>query len=167
MAEEVLYSERLSSKWTEALFLGLMMLFGVLFLWRVSATRLDGWAAVLLCLCLLFLFYGLNYRTLVIWLTPEALKLTFGIFTWKVPLENVAGCGLDDVPALQRLGGAGIHFTYVRQRYRASFNFLEYPRVVIAFKRKVGPVRDISFSTRQPEEVLRHLQAALVRQESG
>ena len=48
----------------------------------------------------------------------------------------------------------------IRRRYRASFNFLEYPRIVITFKRKVGPVRDISFSTRQPDELLRSLQEA-------
>jgi hypothetical protein len=47
---------------------------------------------------------------------------------------------------------------FIRKRYRASFNFLEFPRVVIAFKRKVGPVRDISFSTRHPDELLRIIQ---------
>ena len=49
----------------------------------------------------------------------------------------------------------------VRNRYRASFNFLEYPRVVIAFKKKAGLVRDISFSTRQPEEIMRLIRDAL------
>lgn len=61
-----------------------------------------------------------------------------------------------------RMGGAGIHFMSIRKRYRASFNFLEYPRVVIAFKRKVGPVQDISFSTRQPEKVIRLIQEAAI-----
>jgi hypothetical protein len=42
----------------------------------------------------------------------------------------------------------------IRQRYRASFNFLEYPRVMLAFKKKAGPVQDISFSTRRPDDVL-------------
>jgi hypothetical protein len=60
-----------------------------------------------------------------------------------------------------RLGGAGIHFMLINKRYRASFNFLEHSRVVIALKRKVGPVRDISFSTRQPDEVLRLIQGAI------
>lgn len=58
------------------------------------------------------------------------------------------------------MGGAGIHFMTIRARYRASFNFLEYPRVVVAFKKKVGLVRDISFSTRRPDEVLRLIQEA-------
>jgi hypothetical protein len=49
----------------------------------------------------------------------------------------------------------------IRKRYRASFNFLEHPRVVIALKRKVGPVRDISFSTRRPDDVLRLIQEVI------
>jgi hypothetical protein len=59
------------------------------------------------------------------------------------------------------MGGAGIHFMMIRQRYRASFNFLEYPRVVVAFKKKAGPVQDISFTTRQPDEVLRLMREAV------
>ncbi len=55
----------------------------------------------------------------------------------------------------------------VRQRYRASVNFLEYPRIVIAFKKKVGPVRDISFSTRHPDEVLQHIHQALAAKRSA
>ena len=93
--------------------------------------------------------------------------LRFGLFTWKVPLENVEVCRLDDAPALMRLGGAGIHFMSVRGRYRASFNFLDHPRVVVAFKRRVGPVQDLSFSTRQPEEMLRRLWEARSAESSG
>jgi len=55
-------------------------------------------------------------------------------------LDNVEGCCLDDIPMLMRMGGAGIHFMLIRKRYRASFNFLEHPRVVIAFKKKEGLV---------------------------
>ena len=87
--------------------------------------------------------------------------LTFGIFTWRVPLDNVAECRLDDIPLMMRMGSVGIHFMTIRKRYRASLNFLEHPRVVIAFKRKAGPVRDISFSTRRPEAVLRLIQKAV------
>jgi hypothetical protein len=51
---------------------------------------------------------------------------------------------------------------FIRRRYRASFNFLEHPRVVIALRQKAGPVQDISFSTCQPTELLRALQQALM-----
>jgi Ca2+/Na+ antiporter len=155
---DLIYTERISSNRTEALFLGLMILFLLLLIWRVNIGGLDVLAIVFLCFFSIFLFYSVNYRTLIIRLASESLKLTFGIFTWRVPLDNVEECHHDEIPLLMRMGGAGIHFMFIRKRYRASFNFLEYPRVVVAFKRKVGPVRDISFSTRRPDDVLRLIQ---------
>jgi hypothetical protein len=157
MADNLLYTESVSSNKTEALFAALTLLFFTLLIWRVNVSGLDVLAVVFFCLFSLFFFYSVNYRTLVIRLTSESLKLTFGFFTWSVPLDNVEEYRLDEMPAVMRFGGAGIHFMTIHKRYRASFNFLEHPRVVIAFKKKAGPVRDISFSTRQPDEVLRLL----------
>ena len=77
-------------------------------------------------------------------------------------MDNIESCKLDNLPALNKYGGAGIHFMFVDGRYRASFNFLEYPRVVVALKKK-GRVQDISFTTRQPEEVLRLIHQAITR----
>jgi Ca2+/Na+ antiporter len=162
MNKELLYHERVTSNKTEALFLALTIFFFLLLVWRVSADGLDVLAAVFLFFFVVFLFYSLNYRTLIIRLSPKSFILTFGIFTWIVTLDNIEVCNHDDVPAVMRMGGAGIHFMFIRKRYRASFNFLEYPRVVIALKRKAGPVQDISFSTRRPEEVLRLIQEAIV-----
>jgi hypothetical protein len=158
---EVVYSEKLSSDTTEALFVALTLIFFLLLLWRSSAAGLDLLAGVFLGLSALFLFYVVNYRTLQIRLTTNALTLTFGVFVWKVPLENVADCRLDEMPLVMRFGGAGIHFMFIRRRYRASFNFLEYPRVVLALKRPVGPVRDISFTTRRPDEVIQCVNQAI------
>ena len=45
------------------------------------------------------------------------------------------------------LGGAGIHFM------RVSFNFLEYPRLALVLRHPVGPVRELSFSTRRPDSL--------------
>ncbi len=161
MTDDLVYHERVSSKRTQALFLALTILFFLLSIWRVKAGGPDVLAAVLFAIGCVFVFYTVNFRTLVIRLTSEYLMLRFGIFRWIVPWENVEDCRLDDdIPWVMRMGGAGVHFLFVRKRYRASFNFLEYPRVAIAFKQKVGPVQDISFSTRQPDEVLR-----LIREE--
>lgn len=161
MTDDLIFHERISSNRTEALFLALTLLFLLLFLWRVTAGSLDLLTVTFLCSFGLFFFYSVNYRTLLIRLTAESLNLTFGLFTWKVPLDNVEECHLDSLPLLMRYSGAGIHFMFIRNRYRVSFNFLEYPRVVIAFKRKAGPVRDISFSTRRPDDVLRLVQEAV------
>jgi hypothetical protein len=102
-----------------------------------------------------------NYRTLVISLTPEFLRLRFGVFKWEVPMENVDECRLDELPLIKKYGGAGIHFMFERKRYRASFNFLEHPRVVVALKRKAGPIQDVSFSTRKPEDVIELIQKTI------
>jgi hypothetical protein len=160
MMDKPTYSERISSNRTEALFLALTILFLLLFLWRSAAAGADVLAAVFLILSIVFLFYSINYRTLIIRFGAKSLKLTFGVFSWEVPFANIEACALDELPASARLGGAGIHFMSVRKRYRASFNFLEYPRAVIALKKPAGPVRDLSFSTRRPEAVLRLLREA-------
>lgn len=149
------FEERLTSNRTEGLFFTLTALFGGLFAW-LRKVKTNRWlSGTSLFAFLVFLFYSINFRTLVVHLSPRTLTLTFGLFKWSIPIENIDYCAIDDVPAFKRFGGAGVHFMSVRGRYRASFNFLEYPRVLIQFKTPVGPVRDISFSTRQPEEVIR------------
>jgi hypothetical protein len=157
----LIYKERISSNKTEALFLILTVLFLLLLVWRRNAVGLDWIAVVFFGFFVLFFFYSLNYRTLVIHLTSGSLKLKFGIFLWTVPVDNIQQCNLDELPVIMKYGGAGIHFMTIRKRYRASFNFLEYPRVVIGFKNNVGPVRDISFSTRKPNEIILHIQGLL------
>jgi len=163
-AKNPVFREKLSSKRTEALFVALMALFLLLYAWRIRTSGAGVLSAVFLIFCFFFLFYSINYRTLTIHLTPERLKLKFGIFSWTVPLENIEHCTPDDVP-LTRIGGAGIHFTSIRGRYRVMFNFLEYPRLVLALNKKQGPVRDIVFSTRRPEEIERLIKEAAAPEE--
>ena len=161
MSNNLLYSEKVSSTRTGALFLALASFFFWLFIRRMKKGTQGHLTTAFFCLFLFFLFYVANYKTLNIHLTSESLRLKFGIFTWNAPIDNVADCQLDELPTLMKFGGAGIHFMRIRKRYRASFNFLEYPRVVIAFKKKVGPVQDISFSTRHPGKVLDVIQKAV------
>ena len=136
------------------LFLTLTVIFAVLAVWRVTVAGIDPLSLVLLSGWGFFLFYSLNYHTLIVQITKDQLILKFGLFTWTISLDNIEDCFLDDT-SLWRIGGAGIHFSPIHGRYRAMFNFLEYPRVVIALKRKLGLVRDIAFSTQHPEEVIR------------
>lgn len=167
MNEDRIYQEKVASIRTGALFTALMILFFVFLMWRIAVAGFDTFAAILMVFFGFFLFCVLNYRTLIIHLTPESLILRFGVITWKVPLDNIEDCRLDEVPLFMRMGGAGVHFMFIRKRYRASFNFLEYPRVVISLKKKAGPVQEISFSTRQPDEVIRLIQnAAALRRDA-
>jgi hypothetical protein len=151
--DEILYHERLKSLPTTGFFLGLTGVFTLLWFWRRSLG--DFWSRLFAIFSGFFMFYVLNYRTLEIILTPQALSLRFGVFTWRVPLENIAAIEPDELPPLMRYGGAGIHGMLIGGRYRASFNFLEYPRLVLRFKRQVGPLQDLSFSTHQPEALQR------------
>ncbi|MBT3337118.1 MAG: hypothetical protein HN855_09220 [Anaerolineae bacterium] len=154
-----IYKEKLSSKKTENLFITLMLIFLVFTLWRASSYGLDGTTITCAIFFLFFLFYVVNYKVLIICIFPEKLKLQFGIFSWVVPFENIVSCGLDNnIPTLKKYGGAGIHFMMVRGRYRVSFNFLEYKRVVVKLKKKQGWVQDVSFSTQQPSKFLKVLQ---------
>ena len=158
----IIYHEKLTSIKTTMLFVMLTVVSFCLFIWRLLASSMNWLAVLLLSLACFFLLYSINYLILDIQLDINSLKLQFGIFKWQVPLTNIAHFQLDDdIPWLMRMGGAGIHFMFVRGRYRASFNFLEHPRVVIAFKNKVGPILDISFSTSQPAQILTHLEEAI------
>lgn len=163
-ADNPIYTENLSSNRTEALFLALMLLFLGLLIWRVRANRWEILGIVFAIFFSLFLFYSLNYRKLTIRITAQALKLTFGIFSWSVPLENIQAYHLDELPLFMKYGGAGIHFMSIRKLYRASFNFLEYPRILVTFKKKIGPVAGISFSTRQPEQLIQRMKEAITTQ---
>lgn len=154
MSREDVYEESISSKKTENLFMGLMFIFFFLFVWRVNISGFQSLAFIFLFFSLFFLFYVLNYRKLNIQITSDALILKFGIFTWKEAFENIVNCALDDnLPNIKKYGGAGIHFFVFEKRYRASFNFLEYSRVVVTFNKARGLVKELSFSTRQPDEI--------------
>jgi hypothetical protein len=161
MMKDMIYEESVSSNKTHALFLALASLFSWLTLRSRQDRRRHLFSGVTLSLAAFFLFYSINFRTLRIRLTSDQLELKFGIFRWTEPLDHIEEVHLDELPPLMRLGGAGIHFMCICNRYRASFNFLEHPRVVIALKRQVGPVQDISFSTRHPEDIIRLTRAAL------
>lgn len=168
MSIQLVYSEKLSSKRTALLFIALTLLFLLLFLWRFIVGSVDFLASSFLFFFFVFLFYSLNYRTLAIHITSESLKLSFGIFTWTILLNNIAEIQPDDdLPILMKYGGAGIHFMFVRKRYRASFNFLEYSRVVIKLKKKAGLVEDVSFSTCQPNEIIQLIQGTISANETA
>ena len=109
MPSNHIYSERVSSNKTEALFVVLALLFFLPFAWFGRAGVFSGWSILFFCLFAFFLFYALNYRTLNIQLSNEALQLKFGIFTWAIPLHNIE-TSFPDTTSLWRIGGEGIHY---------------------------------------------------------
>lgn len=128
--------------------------------WRFIVSGFGTIAALLLLLSLLFVFFALNYRVLVVRMSEEGLRLRFGLFGWTVPWNTVARAYPDDT-ALWRIGGAGIHFSIIKGRYRAMLNFLEHPRIVVELKKKRGLVREVAFSTQKPIEILRIIEESV------
>ena len=159
--QDIVYEEKVRSRWTNALFASLTCVFFITGVWTISKDGPIALTLILMFLALTFLFYTINYVTLVIRITAKHIQLIFGVFRWSLPMDNVESCLLDDIPAFMRYGGAGIHYMMVRKRYRASYNFLEHPRVVIGLKKKAGLVQDVSFTTRHPDAVLRILESLI------
>ena len=153
----------MTSNRTTALFVGLTVLFLGLWGWRLRAGDHGLLSGLFGCVGVMFLFYVLTYRTLVIRVDQAALRLRFGLLRWTVPRENIASAALDELPEVMKNGGAGIHFMTIRGRYRVSLNHLEHPRVVVGLKKPAGPVKDVSFSTQRPKEVMQALGQAASR----
>jgi len=153
MAEKI-YQEKVQSLLTSLLFTLLALVFSTLFTWRVTVVGFRAFPIICLVLALFFFFYILNYQTLRITITEEVVLLKFGLIRWRTRLENIQTCKIDDSPNLIKYGGAGVHFAFVKWEYRAFFNFLEYPRILITFHQKQGLVQGVVFTTRQPEQVL-------------
>ncbi|MCJ7715288.1 MAG: hypothetical protein MUO54_02040 [Anaerolineales bacterium] len=139
-----------------------MFIFTALFAWRGTAVSFQTFPIVCLCVAVFFFLYVLNFRILKITITEENVLLKFGIIRWRTKLKNIRSIKLDESPAVIKYGGAGVHFAFMKGNYRAFFNFLEYPRLHIAFHQKRGPVQGLVFTTRNPDEVLRIIQSRIV-----
>ena len=161
--KDQIYHEKITSSGTSLLFLFFAILFFLLFGWRVSTVGWRFFPGLFLFLGLFFTFYVLNYRTLEITVTNDQLLLRFGLVPWKTNLENILAVELDDSPAVIKYGGAGVHFAFVKGIYRAFFNFLEYPRLLVHFKKKQGLVQALVFTTKQPEKVLTTLESRILK----
>ena len=151
---ENLYSEKIRSFRTTLLFFILSVVCFFLSSWRISVVGFRFYPGLFAFLGLFFLFYVINYLTLEITVDSTHLKLKFGLISWMTPLDNIQEIRLDDSPALIKYGGAGVHFAFVKAIYRAFFNFLEYPRMLVSFVEKQGLAQALVFSTRQPDQVL-------------
>jgi len=153
-----LYSEKIRSNITTFLFAFLGLFFFTLFVWRYSVVGLRFSPGLFGFLGLFFFFYVINYRVLHITITDLTLQLDFGRVHWRTDLENIAKITLYDPPFWIKYGGAGVHFAAVEGEYKAFFNFLEYPRLLVRFNQKQGLVQALVFTTCQPDQILEILE---------
>ena len=158
---EIIYSEEIRSNKTDLLFVVLALITYALSAWKLSVVGFKFVPGFFLFLGLLFTFYIFNFRVLKISITEQELHLKFGIIPWKTELLNIQEITLDDAPMIIKYGGAGVHFAFVKGEYRAFYNFLEYPRVLIRFKHKQGLVKALVFTSRQPDQILKIIEENL------
>ena len=149
-----LYSEKIRSNITSLLFLFLALIFFALFAWRFSVVGYRFVPGLYAFFGLFFCFYVINFRELEISITDQTLQLKFGVIGWSSNIENIKSSILYDPPFWIKLGGAGVHFAMVDGDYKAFYNYLEYPRVMIGFHKKQGWVQSLVFTTRQPDKIL-------------
>ncbi|MHA2495418.1 MAG: hypothetical protein ACXAEI_08010 [Candidatus Hodarchaeales archaeon] len=157
-----LYEEKILSKITAGVFIVLTALFMILFSCQFIGSGYSAFTLISFSLFLFFLFYSLNYRSLTIFITSSSVEIKFGIFSRSIGWESIDECHIDEV-SMWRIGGAGIHFTRIRRKWRAMYNFLEYPRIVLTLKQ--GRIREVVFSTRNPERVLAIVKQGILQQE--
>jgi len=148
-----IFHETVTSLRTTALFVALTALFLLLAVRRLETDGLGFLAVLFLILGAFFVFYVFNYRKLSIRMHADALELRFGLFARTVPWHNIEDAYID-ATSLWRIGGAGIHFRFIKRRYRMFLNFLEHPRVVVALAKPRGMIREVAFTTRRPDEAL-------------
>ena len=160
MADKI-YSEEIRSNKTDLLFVVLALITYALSVWKFSVVGFKFGPGFYLFLGLLFTFYIFNFKVLKISITDQVLDLKFGIIPWKTELSNIQEIALDDAPMIIKYGGAGVHFAFVKGEYRAFYNFLEHPRVLIRFKKKQGLVEALVFTSRQPDQILTIIQENL------
>lgn len=154
----VLYSENVRSNKTSLLFMFLAFIFFALFGWRFSVVGYRFVPGLYAFFGLFFCFYVINFRELEISITDQTLQLKFGVICWSSNIENIKSSILYDPPFWIKFGGAGVHFAMVDGDYKAFYNFLEFPRVMIGFHKKQGWVQSIVFTTRQPDKILEILE---------
>ena len=72
MTSDPIYSESVTSNKTEALFVALAILFFLPFAWQARDGVIGPLGVLFFCLFAVFLFYVLNYRTLIFRLNKAA-----------------------------------------------------------------------------------------------
>ncbi len=155
------YKETIFSKWMTLLLGSITTIF--LLIWAYDLLVGLSWSDPLSRwfwpgMFLLFLLITGNFSRLKIKITSDGLSVGYGITRKKVPWERIENCHVDESSAI-RYGGYGIRFTRVGGKWRTGYNVIGTPRVVISLNE--GFVREIAFSTKNPDEVMEVIKSHL------
>lgn len=151
---QILYQEKLKSKWITIIFLlfSLIFLFFILyqfFIGPLGNNPAPNW--VLIIMFLIFMFLALNFISLVIQVTPEFIIVGYGIFKHRIALDDIEDI-YSDKSSFVNYGGWGIRLGRVKGRWRLVYNIPKASQVVLSMKK--GIFKEFVFSTENPDELM-------------
>jgi hypothetical protein len=133
-------------------FLFLSLLFYQLLIGPIGTRPAPNWVYLLMALWLSGVIALLvNFLRLTTKITPQGIRVSFGIFKRVITWENVKGCYIDEASAV-RYGGWGVRIGRVKGRWRLVYNVIRCPRIVVELKE--GRFKEFVFSTKNPEEIM-------------
>ena len=100
-----------------------------------------------------------QFRRLNIVITLEAVTVSFGWFSYRIPFRNIVSIFIDGNPGIA-YGGWGLRIAKTRGKLALVYSVLNAPRVVI--ERTGSRYGYFLFSTKKPEEILN-----IIRQQAG
>ena len=149
-----LYEEKIFLRVTTITLVSFTVVMLLLLIYLISAESYPILIGTFLGAFILFVVVTLNFNTLAIRITPEFVRVAYGIFRRKSVFENIEDCYLDNVSNFG-YWGFGIRIARVSGRWRIVYNIFKCPRVVLSLKK--GRIREVVFSTKNPEEVMRRI----------
>ena len=89
---------------------------------------------------------------LTIEITPQYIKVAFGIFRQTIPWDNVSGCYLAWSSSAPDYSGWGVSVRRVGGKWRRGFSVSGCNNVVM--RKEKGMFKEFAFSTKDPERVM-------------
>jgi len=114
---------------------------------------------VYLVIGIVMLFITINFSILAIRITTVDLTVSYGVFSYRIPLTKIINCYRDESSVLG-YGGFGIRIGSAGGNTRLVYNTPGDPRVVV--KLREGRFQEYVFSTRNPDLVIE-----LIRESTG
>jgi len=151
------YTEKIFCKWMFLILGSVTAVFSFLGVYEIMVgwqwtEPLPVWLWPVMALFLLVI--TINFLRLTIKIDPENLTVRFGIFKKKIPWDKVEDSYLDDTSSLWY----GFRLRRADGKWRTVYNLIVIsgPRVVVSLKE--GKIREVAFSTNNPEEVKRKIE---------
>ncbi len=114
------------------------------------AEPLPNWFWLMMAVFLLAM--TINFSRMKIKIDNDGIFIIYGVMKKKISWKNVKDCSVDEGSSV-KYGGWGLRFWRGKGNFRIIYNIAAGDRIVISLNS--GFVREIVFSTRNPEKVMK------------